>query len=246
VKRHNLGDYFSSFIDWINDYPPLGFFLFVLIVALSTLLFLPGSIVLLLTGYAFHQAFDNLGLAILLSFLAALTGGQLGSVLALLIGRFILQAEAEKKLFRKYRILAALNRSLKSEGIKLIFLMRLCPIMPFLVLNYLFGITPITVLQYFLGGFGMIPNTLAYVYFGTAVSSISGAASGKKKWTPTQIGLTVGGVVLMLIIIIYITIVTKRYLYTNYESQIIINDNDNEIENEDAVIQPFLSHATES
>lgn len=75
----------------------------------------------------------------------------------------------EKRFIKKYKILIAINRSIETEGPKLIFLMRLCPIMPFLVLNYLMGITKITIWQYFLGGCGMIPNTLAYIYFGTAL-----------------------------------------------------------------------------
>jgi uncharacterized membrane protein YdjX (TVP38/TMEM64 family) len=164
-------------MEWMKDNVFLGFLVFTGIVFTSTVLFIPGSIVLMGCGFAFAQALHSLWKGLLLGFASAFVGAQLGSLAALVIGRFIFRDQVEKRFIVKYPILIAINRSIEVEGPKLIFLMRLCPIMPFLVLNYLMGVTKITIWQYFLGGFGMIPNTTAYIYFGTALQSFTSQKS---------------------------------------------------------------------
>ena len=51
--------------------------------------------------------------------------------------------------------------------------------MPFNVLNYLFGITAVSLKDYLIGGFGMIPGTIVYVYIGTTIGNVADLASGK-------------------------------------------------------------------
>ena len=59
-------------------------------------------------------------------------------------------------------------------------LIRLCPVIPFNMLNYLMGITDIKFKDYLIGSVGMIPGTIVYVFVGTTISSISEAAKGGK------------------------------------------------------------------
>ena len=40
------------------------------------------------------------------------------------------------------------------------------------------GITGVTFKDYALGGFGMIPGTIVYVFIGTTISNIADAATG--------------------------------------------------------------------
>lgn len=80
---------------------------------------------------------------------------------------------------KKYSIVKALELAIQSEGLKLIFLLRLCPLIPFNAFNYLCGVTKITVKHFTIGNLGMIPGSLAYVFIGTTISSISDAAQGK-------------------------------------------------------------------
>lgn len=98
---------------------------------------------------------------------------------------------------------------------KLVFLLRLCPIAPFTLLNYLFGITGIKVKHFMLGGFGMLPGAFVYVLLGTTISSIADAANGNFDGGPLPIILLVVGTITAFVAIIYISIVTKRYLNSN-------------------------------
>ena len=50
---------------------------------------------------------------------------------------------------------------------------RLCPLLPFNLLNYALGITQVSLKDYVLGSFGMIPATILYVYSGSLVGDIA-------------------------------------------------------------------------
>lgn len=62
-------------------------------------------------------------------------GATVGSILAFLLGRFVLQEQAQG-LFNKFKVLKAVNRAIKSQGLKLVILLRLSPVVPFSAFNY--------------------------------------------------------------------------------------------------------------
>lgn len=104
-------------------------------------------------------------------------GAMFGSFLAMLLGRYLLRRAIEKKAL-KVRIFRAIDSALKKEGFKFTVLLRLCPLIPFTLLNYVFGLTSVSIKNYLFGGIGMIPGTVAYVYLGTTISNIAEASSG--------------------------------------------------------------------
>lgn len=62
-------------------------------------------------------------------------GATVGSILAFLLGRYVLQQQAQG-LFNKFKILNAVNRAIKTQGLKLVILLRLSPVVPFSAFNY--------------------------------------------------------------------------------------------------------------
>jgi uncharacterized membrane protein YdjX (TVP38/TMEM64 family) len=72
----------------------------------------------------------------------------------------------------------ALDRAVSQQGLKIVFLTRLCPLFPFNLLNYALGITQVSLKDYVLGSFGMIPGTIMYVYSGSLVGDV--AAIGRE------------------------------------------------------------------
>ena len=56
----------------------------------------------------------------------------------------------------------------------------------------------------------MLPGTTAYVYFGSALGSISDAASGNTEGGGLQLGFIIGGTVLAIVAVIYVSIVAKK------------------------------------
>lgn len=62
----------------------------------------------------------------------------------------------------------ALDTAIAKEGFKVILLLRLSPIFPFALSNYLYGVTSVDFFEYMMGTLiGFFPGTLAYVYGGT-------------------------------------------------------------------------------
>lgn len=143
----------------LKDYPLAGPFAVAEAYIFCTVLFIPGSIPALGAGFAFKQAYNNTWRATLVGTAAVWLGASVGAWIAMLLGRFVFKDWAIKKA-EKYPLINAINIAIESEGLKLIFLLRLCPLIPFNALNYLMGITNISVKHYNIGSIGMIPGTM--------------------------------------------------------------------------------------
>ena len=74
------------------------------------------------------------------------------------------------------------------------------------------GITSVTFYDYAVGGLGMIPAIIVYVFVGTTIGSISDAAKGNYDAGSAGLILLIVGSILACAMIIYISIVVKRIL----------------------------------
>jgi len=99
-----------------------------------------------------------------------------------------------------------------SEGLKVTFLLRLTPLIPFNVFNYVMGLTKVTLLSFNLASFGMLPGTIVYVFIGTTVANIKDVASGDYGNGTITLVFLIVGTVFACAGIIYISIVVKKYL----------------------------------
>jgi uncharacterized membrane protein YdjX (TVP38/TMEM64 family) len=98
------------------------------------------------------------------------------------------------------------------EGLKVSFLLRLSPIIPYCALNYLSGISSISFTDYSIAVAGTLPRTIVYTWIGTTVADLSDITNGRfKNGNPELILLLVGSVI-GLIGIIYTTIVVRKYI----------------------------------
>jgi len=142
-----------------------------LVYILCTVCLVPGSILTLGAGWAFQQAFNSTGIAILVGSISVFVGAWIGSILAFLLGRFVFREKSED-FAKKYRITKALDKAIQKEGLKVVLLLRLCPLVPFTFFNYIMGVTAVSFFDYAIGAIGMIPGTIVYVFVGTTVGSI--------------------------------------------------------------------------
>ena len=131
--------------------------------------------------------------------------------MAMLLGRYLFRDSA-KKMAQKYRVINAIDKVMEKEGLKFTLLLRLCPLIPFNAFNYVMGVTAVTFKDYAIGGVGMIPGTIVYVFVGTTIGNIADAASGEFEGGTATLVLLIVGTVLAFVAIVYITIVVKRYL----------------------------------
>jgi uncharacterized membrane protein YdjX (TVP38/TMEM64 family) len=106
----------------------------------------------------------------------------------------------------------AIDRAISSEGLKLVVLLRLCPVLPFNALNYMMGITSVKTMDYIIGCVGMIPGTLVYVFIGTTISDIADTAKGKSENGTVILVFVIVGSILGCGGIVWISIIARRKL----------------------------------
>lgn len=128
----------------------------------------PGSILTLAAGAVFGLAG---GVA------AAFTGAMLGSAAAFLLARFVMRDTITRRIGADARF-AAIDRAVAARGRLIVFLVRLSPAFPFSLLNFAFGITTVRLRDYLLGGLGMLPGTVLYVYYGKLLGEAAVLAGG--------------------------------------------------------------------
>lgn len=112
----------------------------------------------------------------------------LGATVSYLLARTVLRERASRMAAASPRF-AGLNRAIEKEGGKIVALVRLSPLFPFTVVNYLFGLTPVRPLPYILASWvTMLPGTAAYVYFGSALGDAATGADPVQKAIKLALG----------------------------------------------------------
>ncbi|NEQ36219.1 MAG: TVP38/TMEM64 family protein [Okeania sp. SIO3I5] len=205
-KKFNIPELLRNTLIWIET---LGFWspiTFIIIYNLATLLLIPGSVLTLGGGVIFGIFWGSIYV-----FLASI----LGATIAFLIGRYISRDWVSQKL-SKYPKFHAIDQAVVKEGLKIVFLTRLCPLFPFNLLNYAFGVMQVSFKDYFLGSLGMIPGTLMYVYLGSLMGDIAliGTSQQPTSFTVevTKWIINIVGLIATVAITIYLTRLAKKAL----------------------------------
>jgi uncharacterized membrane protein YdjX (TVP38/TMEM64 family) len=194
-----------SFNDWVGQMGTVGVFVFIIVYTIATVLLAPGSILTIGAGFAF---------GLWKGFVAVWAGATLGASLGFLVARYIARAkiEAIAKRNEKFR---KIDDAIGKQGAKLIFLLRLSPVIPFNLSNYFYGLTAVKFWPYVLASWlGMVPGTFLYVYIGAASKAAVAAAAGGETvkhgwqyWTFLSIGLAA-----TIIVTIWITKIARDAL----------------------------------
>jgi uncharacterized membrane protein YdjX (TVP38/TMEM64 family) len=176
-----------NFNNWIGQMGAVGILIFIIVYAVATVLLAPGSILTIGAGFAF---------GLWKGFLAVSAGATLGAALAFLVARFVSRKKIES-IAQRNETFRKIDNAIGQQGAKLIFLLRLSPVIPFNLSNYLYGLTAVKFWPYVLASWiGMMPVTFLFVYIGTAGKAAVAAASGGETmkhgwqyWTFLSIGL---------------------------------------------------------
>jgi uncharacterized membrane protein YdjX (TVP38/TMEM64 family) len=187
MKFLPVQQWLRNFNGWITYMGVAGIFIFIGVYAVATVLLAPGSILTIGAGFAF---------GLWKGFLAVSAGSTSGAALSFVVARFIARdkVEAIAKGNEKFR---RIDNAIGKQGAKLVFLLRLSPMIPFNLSNYFYGLTSVKLWPYVLASWiGMIPGTFLYVYIGTASRiAVLAAAGGEpvkhgwQYWAFTSVGL---------------------------------------------------------
>ena len=165
---------------------------FIVIYAIATILAVPGTILTLSAGALFGIVFGTIW---------TIVGATLGATGAFLIARFVAGEEARSQ-FKKGDRLRQLQQGIEQDGFWFILSIRLFPVFPFIAVNYLLGLTPISLTAYVLATLiGIILGTFAYTWLGY------GGLEAAKSGAPWQLLSALG----ILAVISLLPIVLKRF-----------------------------------
>ena len=142
---------------WVQGAGAAGPLLFMVVYAIGTVLFLPGSVLTLAGGALFGPVLGTF---------YNLTGATVGAALAFLVARYLGADWVARKTGGR---LKQLIQGVENEGWRFVAFVRLVPLFPFNLLNYALGLTRIPFMSYVLASYAcMLPGAVAYTYLGYA------------------------------------------------------------------------------
>lgn len=166
-----LSNYVVEFVAWVHGLGAAGALVYGLVYAVGTVLLLPGTALTLGGGLLYGPVWG----VVLVS-----PASVAGATVSFLLARYFLRGWAQQK-FERYPRFAQADRAIGRHGFKMVLLMRLEPVfVPFAPLNYMLGATPVRLRDYVLASWiGMLPATIAYVYIGSALTSVTDLLRGR-------------------------------------------------------------------
>lgn len=189
-----------AWIEALGAWAPVAYILFY---AVACVFWIPGSLLTLGGGFLF-----GIGGGLVYVTL----GATLGATLAFLAGRYLFRQWVTERLGHNLKF-QALDEAVGREGWKMVLLVRLCPLFPFPVTNYGFGITRISLKEYVLATcVGMLPAMVVLVYIGSLAGSLANLDARGGTRSPLEWALYGVGLLMAIVVTIYITRVARRAL----------------------------------
>nr|GMD14946.1 TVP38/TMEM64 family membrane protein slr0305-like [Ipomoea batatas] len=137
----------------VTDYGPAGYALFVAVYAGLEVLAIPAIPLTMSAGLLFGSFIGTIIVSI---------SGTVAASIAFLIARYFAR-DRILKLVEGNKKFLAIDKAIGENGFKVVTLLRLSPLLPFSLGNYLYGLTSVKFVPYVLGSWlGMLPGTWAY------------------------------------------------------------------------------------
>lgn len=164
-----LAEWLDGADAWNRENPRLGAVIYLAACIIGSVLFLPGSWLAMTAGYLY-----GLPLGIVM----AAIGAALGSFAAFMNSRTFARAWAFSRLEGHPR-LQALDKALFEQSFVIVLLTRLAVVIPYNVLNYLYGVTGVKKMPYAAASaLGLIPAMALWAYVGALASNFDDILSG--------------------------------------------------------------------
>jgi len=203
IKYFHVQELLKKLLSWIADLGTWGPLIYIVIYILACVFFIPGSILTLGAGVLFGVIKGSIIVSI---------ASTLGATCAFLVGRHIARAWVSKKIQANPKF-QALDEAVAREGWKIVGLTRLSPVFPFNLLNYAYGLTRVSLRDYFLASWvGMLPGGIMYVYIGSLAGEIAKIGGEGRSRTPAEWALYMVGLIATAAVTVYITRIARTAL----------------------------------
>ena len=204
-----LRDWTAALLAWVAGRGAWAAVLLVLAWVPAALLLVPGSILTLGTGFL-------LGLGWGMPVVSA--GSTLGATAVFLVGRRLGRDWVRSRI-GGLNALRGVDRALEREGLKVVLLLRLSPLIPYNALNYALSLTGVGLRDFVLGSWiGMLPGTLLYVWLGAGARSLAAVVSGTYERPAAWLLLFGAGLVATAVAVAIVTRAARRALVAGADS----------------------------
>ena len=197
-----VGEWLRDFQSWVARQGPLGAVLYGVVYTVAALLFVPGSVLTIGAGLIFGLLWGTVIVSIASTAAAAA---------AFLIARYVARGRVEA-LAKRSEKFGAIDRAIREEGWQVVALLRLSPLIPFSVSNYLYGLTPVKLGPYVLASWiAMMPATVLYVWIGAAGKAAAAAREGHGR-SPLEWALLGAGLLATTAVTVMVTRAARAQL----------------------------------
>jgi len=197
-------------LDWVDSLGPAGAIAFVVIYILACVFMLPGSVLTLGAGAVFGVVKGSMICSV---------ASTLGATAAFLVGRYLARDRVARRI-EGNESFRAIDEAVGREGWKIVGLTRLSPAFPFNLLNYAYGITRVSLRDYFLASWiGMLPGTVMYVYLGSLAGSLATLGRHGAGRTPAQWALYAVGLLATVVVTVFVTRIARAALAAKVPSE---------------------------
>lgn len=199
----DVNTYLRELLDWVREQGVLGVIVFAGVYIIATVLFIPGSILTLGAGFVYGVVWGTLYVSV---------ASTIGATAAFLVGRYLARDWVASKVEGSARF-RSIDAAVGDEGWKIVGLTRLSPIFPFNLLNYAYGLTKVSLRDYFFASWiGMFPGTVMYVYIGSLAGSLASVGAEERVRTTGEWVLYGVGLVATVVVTLYVTRLARKAL----------------------------------
>jgi len=196
-------DTIASFLEWVQHTGRWSALLFGVAYIPAAVLLMPAWVLTLGAGFVFGVAQGTVIVSL---------GSTAGAAAAFIVARTVGHDWVAERLAER-PTLGAVARAVENDAFKVVLLTRLSPLLPFNLLNYAFGLSPVPFRTYVLASWiGMLPGTIMYVAVGAAAQSVAAAVSGNVRRTPGEQVLIAIGLAATVVATVLITRKARRAL----------------------------------
>mmetsp|Transcript_19373 Transcript_19373/g.39861 ORF Transcript_19373/g.39861 Transcript_19373/m.39861 type:complete len:390 (-) Transcript_19373:172-1341(-) len=171
-------EFSDRFLTWVQSNPTLGLGAILVVIAAAVVSLIPiGTPLTLGCGYIYRGVYGwKMGLFV--STLVSMTGSTLGAVTCFLLGRYLMR-DTVKRWVRNYPMFDAIDVAVSEQGVKIMAMLYLTPVLPLGLVSYMCGTTAMNLHSFVVAKIASLPLYLMYTFMGASAHSfIKGGKGG--------------------------------------------------------------------
>jgi len=177
-------DFSDKFLTWVQSNPGWGLGAILIVIAAAVVSLVPiGTPLTLGCGYIYRGVYGwKLGL--LVSTVVSMAGSTLGAVTCFLLGRYLMR-DTVKRWVRNYPMFDAIDVAVSEQGLKIMAMLYLTPVLPLGLVSYMCGTTAMDLYSFAVAKIASLPLYLMYTFMGASAHSF---IKGKKGGINNNLG----------------------------------------------------------